>query len=179
MVVQHSCSSTLQNFVPLSRFHNDEVQSIISDIELESLSELPRSSPYIPNERIQSAIKRAELYREIIRIPAAEMSNELFDFLWSPENPYPFVVTGIHERLQYLWNPGFFRKILGDESCKIENCRTGDVQTIKARDFFRNFGLDLDGGEVFRLKVCISAFLSVFILHSGLGLATRFKFQNH
>ena len=177
MAVQHNCSSTLQNFVPLSRFHDDEVQRIISDIE--GLSELPRPSPYIPNERIQSAIKRAELYMEIIRIPAAEMSNELFDFLWSPENPYPFVVTGIHKRLQYLWNPEFFSKIVGDESCEIENCRTGDVQTIKAQDFFCNFGFDLDDGEVLWLKVNISAFLSVFILHSSLGLATHFKFQNY
>jgi hypothetical protein len=177
MIVQHNCSSALQNFVPLSRFRNDDVQRIISDIE--GLSELPRPPPYIPNERIQSAVKRAELYMEIIRIPVAEMSNELFDFLWSSENPYPFVVTGIHKRLQYLWNPEFFSKIVGDQSCEIENCHTGVVQTIKARDFFRNFGFDLDGGNVFRLKVCIPASLSVFILHSSLGLATRFKFQNH
>ena len=127
---------------------------MISDIE--GLNEPQVQPPYIPNKRIQSAMKRAELYREIIRIPADEMSNELFDFLWSSENPYPFVVTGIHSRLQYPWSAEFFSNIMGDQECEIENCRTGAVHRIKVRDFFKNFGSDLDDEEVFRIKVCIS-----------------------
>ena len=32
------------------------------------------------------------------------MTNEFFDFLWSSDNPYPFVVTGMDHRLQFPWS---------------------------------------------------------------------------
>ena len=127
------------------------MEEIISDIE--HLPEPPKLRPYTPDERILFAIEQAKLHREVIKIPAKDMTNELFDFLWSEDHPYPFVVTGIKEALQYSWSPELFTKILGDESCLIRNCETGTDRKATVGEFFSKFGLDLDSTE--RVVECL------------------------
>lgn len=146
--LQHDCG---QGFAPVSRFRCGEVQQLISNIKC--TPEPPKLPPYVPSEHILLAIEHAELHREIIKIPAEDMTNELFDFLWSSEHPYPFVVTGIQERLQYPWSPDFFTQLLGDQQCLIQDCETSAVRVGTVREFFSHFGSDSTEREVLRLKV--------------------------
>lgn len=64
MATQHNCSSKLRDFIPLSRFFSGEVQHLICDME--GLNEPQIQMSYTPHEHIQSAVERAELFREII-----------------------------------------------------------------------------------------------------------------
>jgi len=64
------------------------------------LGDIPFTPKYLPelaalhSGRAVSflAIKTGQAAWEVYQIPAMYMANELFDFLWSSDHPYPFVV---------------------------------------------------------------------------------------
>jgi hypothetical protein len=134
---------------------------MINDIE--SLDDLPPSISFIPDDRILNAIKQAEAGREIIAVSRKDMSHELLDFLWSSKHRYPLLVSGMHEVMQFDWGPNFFidNDILGKQLCQVQNCRTKEVFNSTVAEFFETFRLELDDGEVLRLKV-----ESFFLVHS-------------
>jgi hypothetical protein len=156
---------TKEDFVPVSRFSPGELDDLIQVIE--SLPEPPTTSQYVQSPKIVTAKAQAISMQEPITIAYDEMSNELFDHLWSSEeDPYPFVVTDVTRYLQYTFSPEFFREydVLGDQPCIIQNCETGEELESTVAEFFSKYGSTSEGRQVLRLKVNSLNIFSVLLL---------------
>lgn len=168
------------DFLPISRFLPGEPENLIKTIK--SLPEPSTAPVYVPCDSIAAAISQADSLRETIRIPSREMSNELLDHLWSPEDPYPFVVTDVTRDLQYKFSPEFFREhdALGKQKCTIQNCQTGVEYESTVAEFFSRYGNESEDRQPERLKVNLSIerWSSMFSI-TALGLATFIALQDH
>lgn len=102
-------------------------------------------------------------------IKREELTNEVFDHLWSTPDPVPIVVPGVNAELEHSWDPAFFIEHFGDQICQVQNCYDPDMsmkQTI--REFFSRFGQHYDGRLVLRVKVQLHETRSSTILtHIG------------
>jgi hypothetical protein len=145
--IQHPCSASAA-FIPISRFAHDELVQLIATIETMPII-VP--SPYVMDKRMADAIKLADSERKVIRIRRDDMSNELFDALWSSSNPYPLVVTG--HKMQHNWSPDLFSKLIGHNKCTVQNCKTKQVVDSTVGEFFGRYGAEREGRDVLRLKV--------------------------
>ena len=175
MYIQRQCLSrtglyhTLPDFVPISRFAPGKVKQLILKIDV-TLHNIPPSRPFTAAPSIATAMQRADSHREIISIPHNELTNDLFVYLWTRDDPYPLVVTPIpgQKLLQYPWNPQFFIDITGRTVCNAQDCETGDIVPTTVGDFYSLFGKEYDGRRVLKLKVHFT------ILPFAFGLTIRF-----
>jgi len=108
-------------------------------------------------------------------IPWKELTDSIFDALWSAEDPFPILVTGAMEGLQLDWDPSFFSETFRDYLCQVQNCVTGEIFTTTVDKIFSNYGQDAD--IVGRMKVCnifpvIPMPSSLFIRRTGLQVKT-------
>lgn len=146
---------TTEDFIPISRFLPGELEDLIKTIN--SLPEPHATSEYVPSQKIRAAMAQATAEWEAIRIPSHEITNELLDHLWSPEDPYPFVVTDVTRYLQYNFNPAFFREhdVLGTQECTVQNCQTGKEFKCSVAEFFSNYGDESEDKQPLCLKVSL------------------------
>jgi len=100
------------------------------------------------------AIAAAESTRHALVIERGELTNELFDYLWSRPDPIPIVVPGVNAELEHDWDPPFFIKYFGDQDCQVQNCYHPDMPRMATiGEFFSRFGHHLDDRDVERVKV--------------------------
>lgn len=165
---------TIEDFLPISRFQPGELENLIKAVK--SLPEPPIVPEYVPSDNIAATMARADTLQETIRIPAHEMSNELLDYLWSQDDPYPFVVTDVTRDLQYSFSPDFFREyeVLSKQECIVQNCQTGEEYTSTVAEFFSRYGDQSDDRQPERLKVNFSvvrpcSIVPPLIITSGLA----------
>jgi hypothetical protein len=84
-------------------------------------------------------------------IPCNDFTDSLLDTLWSAEDPFPVLITGVTTDLQLDWDPPFFIKTFHNFPCEVQNCATGEVIETTVDAFFSHYGQDSD--YVLRIKV--------------------------
>lgn len=173
--MQHACGRAPDEFIPISRFSQGEVTQIISTIEANPVSPSPA---FVMNDDIAEYMRLADVERKVITIDRKHMTHQLFNSLWSTENPYPLLVTG--HKLQIPWTPENFILLLGSQACKVQNCMTGEIIDSTIMEFFGGYGDESATRPVLRLKVISSAasLSNPILRHYNSGLPAKFPLQD-
>ncbi len=67
-----------------------------------------------------------------------QLSQDKFTSIWKEH--IPIVVKDVDRDFQTLWTPDAFSERFGEMKCEVEDCESGEVTTIKLREFFSLFG---------------------------------------
>lgn len=94
--------------------------------------------------------------RSPLRIAWGDLSDSLFDHLFSIPDPFPFVIFGATDKLQYQWTPEFFCNIVGKQPCVIQNCEDETFRNGTAGEFFQKYGTNPQPVERLRVRFKIS-----------------------
>jgi hypothetical protein len=175
VTIQHACRRAPDEFIPISRFSQGEVTQIISTIEA---NPVPPSPAFVMNDDIAESMRLADVERKVITIHRKHMTHQLFNSLWSTENPYPLLVTG--HKLQIPWTPENFILLLGTQACKVQNCMTGEIIDSTIMEFFGRYGDESANRPVLRLKVFhpLLLYQNPTLRNYNSGLPTKFPLQD-
>lgn len=121
--------------------------------DTEAIPPAPPPVAYVPTQHIAEAMRLAECERRIMTIPCADLTDSLFDFLWSRDDPYPILVTQANQGLQLDWDPPFFSKTFFNYPCQVQNCSTGEEFGSSVDQLFSRYGLCSNVGESWCIKV--------------------------
>lgn len=154
MCVGDGSTHCQKDFNAVSRFLEGEVDREIEQIICHAhTTPPPLTNAYQPGRRILDKIHKAQTERQAIELDSAELTDELFDFLWTAERAYPLVVHNADQHLQLNWDAPCFIDLFGEEKCIIEDCKTGQQCKSTVGQFFQKFGQDTPERDVVRVKV--------------------------
>lgn len=88
--------------------------------------------------------------------PSSMVNEHVFSSLW--EKGLPLLVKDILPRFKLKWNPEYFIKNYGDQSCTTVECQTNLTRNVCVREFFEWFGKYENRTECWKLKVGTKSF---------------------
>ncbi|WVR04951.1 hypothetical protein IAU60_001963 [Kwoniella sp. DSM 27419] len=93
----------------------------------------------------------ADESREFLFVCDDDLSNEVFDLMWTKGEP--MVVDHVGDSLRLEWKPDNFIEWFGKEQCYVVNCQTDDSQPTTVGRFFQRFkNREERGDKILKLK---------------------------
>jgi hypothetical protein len=163
--IQFCVQHCRNNFLPISRFQDDELKEAIE--EMRGIIQHD-TFDHAREGELDDAMARLELRaegspsdetyheRDSPRFRHEDLSDTEFVRHWS--YGIPVVVSSLN--FQGTWDPAYFIRTFGTKDVTIENCETGETRLSNVAAFFQKF---LDPGDgIWKLKVscCFFSFLA-------------------
>ncbi|WWC85206.1 uncharacterized protein L201_000065 [Kwoniella dendrophila CBS 6074] len=128
--------------------HGNDSRSI-DKIEKQKWRYTKITNPHV--EPIPDPAELSEHSREFMLIDDKDLTNAVFDKMWSQGEP--IVVDNVDKKLHLGWGPDDFIERFGQEECYVVNCQTNVPQPTTVGKFFEKFK-DVEGRnqDILKLK---------------------------
>jgi hypothetical protein len=151
---------TSVDFLPVTRFGEEELESTISSMMNTLGQQAPRSvnitcvsfhliqicrTIHVPNSLLTTPLNVPKLPRTA--------SLEQFQKFWS--QGLPLVITGLQSQMQGDWTPEYFIMRFGTQKVTLVDCKTESTQLSTVAEFFRNFHAAGEQKQILKLTVSL------------------------